>query len=220
MAKHLIASCLIPSVAAWAPLVANPMRSRVSLQSDPSVFGDAIISDEVQGGLFELTEGSGAIASKEEDTAEPLQLVKFSTPEDFFPALLESSASEDVPAVVAAKRTAGAALLAAQDLPGRKTEPWRHSNLNAFFGGAAALSAVDTGVGASQTEATREALSPWLLEGVAQLVFLDGVYMPNLSDLVPAAAGTAASGVSSEATHVSAFFIFIALCFYVTCVGA
>lgn len=200
MAKHLIASCFIPSVAAWAPLVANSMRARVNLQSEPSITGDSIISDEVQGGLFELKEGSGAIESKEEeDTAEPLQLVKFSTPEEFFPALLESSASDVVPAVVAAKRTNGAALLAAQDLPGRKTESWRHSNLNAFFGGAAALSAVDAGSDDSAAEATREALSPWLLEGVAQLVFLDGVYMPDLSDLAPAAEGAAASGVGSKA---------------------
>jgi hypothetical protein len=180
------------------------------IRSEPSVAGDLIMSDEVAGGLFALTEGTGAL-SAEEDKAEPLQLVKFSTPEEFFPALLKAAAADDVAAVVAAKRAAGAALLATQDLPSRKTEPWRHSNLNAFFGGAAALTAVDAGTAsATADDATRAALSPWLLEGVAQLVFLDGVYMPNLSDLAPAAAGTAAPGVRARRLHLFIYlFLFI-----------
>ena len=102
--------------------------------------------------------------------------------------------------ILASKRAAGAALLADQDVPARRQESWRHSNLNLFFGDSS-LAAAE---GGSAAELSRVDVQEYLVEGAAQLVLVDGVFAPHLSDFAPLAAPGALGDGGGFAGCVSA----------------
>jgi len=99
---------------------------------------------------------------------------------DWFRTMAASPAK--VP-LLAEKHAAGRAALAAHGVPSKTQEPWRHAPISLFFGDASLRHA-----GAASTSGSEELageVAGYLTDQAsgAQLVFVDGRFSPELSDL-------------------------------------
>jgi len=173
---HGVAEHVAPQVAARTS--ATALIERMELALDPLLKGAPVAAETVAlqaaGRVAEATEAREALLATIKNRA-GLQA------QNWFTETVNTS-TRNTADVLNQKRVSGGALLAVQEWPSTRQEPWRHFNLARFFGKKPDSTAPTPDPAFdSAASIVREDLEEWLLEGALQVVFVDGIFSPHLS---------------------------------------